>query len=62
MARCWSCNKPAKQREDYCYGCRHVVCYPCTQIYDHAGNGSHGRKQTKDKKVKPTVLRGEEER
>ena len=66
MARCWSCNKPVSHDDNYCYGCHHLVCYPCTQLYGHAGNGAHGRKKTRTEKVRATLAmcfpRAKEER
>jgi hypothetical protein len=43
--RCWSCGKTADRREDYCYGCKHIVCLACSYRYDHFLDHAHGRKR-----------------
>jgi pyruvate/2-oxoacid:ferredoxin oxidoreductase beta subunit len=44
MARCWSCGtRKVDPEADYCYGCKHVVCYDCITRYGHIAGGQHGK-------------------
>jgi len=40
-AKCRSCGGPAEKQEDYCYGCRMIICPKCCVKGQHVSDGPH---------------------
>lgn len=50
FVKCKSCAGPAHRTQDFCYGCKRVICIWCMTKYDHNGDGAkHGVKPKKEK-------------
>jgi hypothetical protein len=52
-AVCSCCGKKADSREDFCYGCQHIVCLRCVRRYGHEGHGMHLVPSNKRKRATP---------
>lgn len=43
LCRCASCGyERCDSEDDYCHGCRRLICLTCSTVFGHCGEGNHG--------------------
>ncbi len=42
---CVHCKAEVDKHQDFCFGCKQLVCKSCIVTYDHILAGAHGKKE-----------------